>query len=208
MMLHETLWAANQDLARANLEHPFVRGLADGSLAADAFKRYVAQDAFYIRAFVQAYALAAARCARIEDVRRLHRLMGAALDELQLHSGYAARLGIDLHRVEPLPACRTYTDFLLATAWQSEPGQTIAAMTPCVRLYAWLGQQLAAAGVPQHAYAEWIRNYSSPEFEAFAREIESLLDEQATDSPAVRDAYRYAMQCELAFFAAPLEAAT
>ncbi len=35
--------------------------------------------------------------------------------------------------------------------------------------------------------------------------LESLLDEIASNSPAVHEAYRYATQCELDFFSAPLE---
>ena len=46
-MLHETLWEANQDLARRCLAHPFVGGLGDSTLDQSAFKRYVAQDAFF-----------------------------------------------------------------------------------------------------------------------------------------------------------------
>jgi len=39
------------------------------------------------------------------------------------------------------------------------------------------------------------------------RTLESLLDDLAPDEPAVHDAYRYAMMCELDFFSAPLETA-
>ena len=52
--LHLVLWNANADLAEACLRHPFVRGMADGSLAREAFKRYVAQDVFFLDAFLRA----------------------------------------------------------------------------------------------------------------------------------------------------------
>ncbi len=60
-MLHEILWQQNVRLAEVCLHHPFVRGLADGTLDPEAFRRYVAQDAFFLNAFARAYALAAAR---------------------------------------------------------------------------------------------------------------------------------------------------
>lgn len=105
-MLHDTLWQYNIGLARACLEHPFVRGLATGSLERDAFERYVAQDAFFLRAFLRAYALAAAKCADTDRVQRFHKLMTGVLDELKLHASYAAKMGIDLSGVRALRATR------------------------------------------------------------------------------------------------------
>ena len=60
-MLHDIFWQQNAGLADECLHHPFIRGLADGTLYAKTFKRYVAQDAFSINAFARAYAFAAAR---------------------------------------------------------------------------------------------------------------------------------------------------
>jgi len=54
-------------------------------------------------------------------------------------------------------------------------------------------------------YIDWIETYSGAEFQELEVQIEQLLDRVAGDTPAVRDAYRYAMECELRFFAAPLE---
>lgn len=203
--LHHRLWNENLDLAEACLRHPFVRGLADGSLGRDAFKRYVAQDVFFLDAFFRAYALAAARVTGDPDrARALHRLMGGVLDELRLHEEYAASLGIDIRAVRPYPCVQAYTDFLLRTAWYDGPGETVAAMTPCMRLYAWLGKALKPELRPGHPFARWIETYSSPGFEALARELEGLVDRLSADAPPVHDAYRYALQCEVEFFTAPM----
>lgn len=204
-MLHETLWQQNADIMRRCLEHPFVQGLADGTLDRDVFRRYVAQDAFFLRAFLRAYALAAAKSDDWNQARMFHDLMGGVLDELKLHESYAAKLGIDLDTVKPYAATSAYTDFLLRVAWHNSLAQIIAAMVPCLRLYTYLGTELSAFLRPEHAYEDWIRTYSSDEFKELYSRLESLLDEVASDSPAVRHAYRYAMQCELDFFSAPLE---
>ena len=205
--LHLVLWNESADLAEACLRHPFVRGMADGSLAPAAFRRYVAQDVFFLDAFWRAYALAAARITGDpERARAFHRLMGGVLEEIRLHEGYAKGLGIDIRRVKPYPCVQAYTDFLLRTAWHDGPGETVAAMTPCMRLYSWLGKRLRVDLRPGHPYAKWIETYSSAGFEALARELESLLDRLADDRPAIHDAYRYAMQCEVEFFTAPLGA--
>ena len=73
-MLHERLWEENRNLAQACLEHPFVQGLRDGSLDRGAFEHYVAQDALFLRAFLGAYTVAAAKCShRLDCVSRFHR---------------------------------------------------------------------------------------------------------------------------------------
>jgi thiaminase/transcriptional activator TenA len=196
------LWAANRELAGAALANRFVRGLADGSLPTDGFKAYVAQDAFFLEAFARAYALALARSPDRHGLEAFHALITGVLDELRLHASYAACWGADLTRVEPAQATLAYTDFLLATASLGSVGQTCAAMTPCMRLYAFLGQALAAEGAAaeHNPYRDWIETYAASGFEKLAATLEGLLDRYAEDSPAVRSAYRRAMQLELAFF--------
>jgi thiaminase/transcriptional activator TenA len=199
-MLHDILWQQNARLAEACLHHPFVRGLADGTLDPKTFRRYVAQDAFFLNAFARAYAFAAARSQDMATFTRLCELLNGVLRELQLHAGYAKQLKIELDRVQPYPAVAVYTKFLLATAGQCEPGETLAAMTPCMRLYGYLGTELARTVGAGNPYQPWIATYSSPDFQALIVRVESLLDSMAENSLAVKDAYAYAMQCELNFF--------
>ena len=78
-MLHDTLWQENAEIAVACLRHPFVRGLAEGSLDSVIFRRYVAQDAFFLHAFARAYALAAARNRHRVEPAPVHATMPAVL---------------------------------------------------------------------------------------------------------------------------------
>lgn len=199
------LWQANQDLAQACLEHPFVQGIATGTLPKNQFAYYVGQDAFFLEAFARAYSIAAARSPDWEGFQIFHALAAGVLEELKLHQSYAAKWGVDLQKVAPSPATRRYTDFLLATAWGSEAGLTATAMAPCMRLYAFLGQELAKNGIPEHQYADWIGTYSSQEFEPLAKQLESLVDKYAQGIKAAEATYRYAMLCERDFFQAAWE---
>lgn len=198
MSLSAELWAENADLAADALAHPFVQGIADGSLRRERFAGYVAQDAFFLESFARAYALGAAHSPDRAGLDVFADLLAGVREELRLHEGYAARWGIDLAEVEPLPATLAYTEFLLATASLGGVALTCAAMTPCMRLYAHLGQSLAGrAAAP---YAEWVITYADPGFEELAVTLEWLLDGAAADTPALRRAYRRAMQLELGFF--------
>jgi thiaminase/transcriptional activator TenA len=202
MTIAEALWQENQDLAVACLNHPFVQGIADGTLPQSKFAYYVGQDAFFLEAFARAYSIAAAKAPDWQGFSIFHQLADGVLQELKLHQGYAVQWGVNLQITEPGAATRRYTDFLLATAWSQEVGITAAAMLPCMRLYAFLGQSLAQGGVPNHAYSDWIYTYSSAEFEPLARQLAELTEDYANLTSPVQTTYRYAMQCELAFFQA------
>ena len=203
MSLAQTLWEENADLARAALEHRFVRGLGNGDLPLGSFQEYVAQDASFLEAFARAYALALAQSPDRQGLHDFTELLTGVLEELELHGKYAEGWGVALADVVPGEATLAYTDFLLSTAALQGVGETCAAMTPCMRLYAFLGKSLADEGIDEsNAYAEWIETYSAPDFEDLASTLEGLLSRYATDTPAVRTAYRRAMNLELAFFEA------
>ena len=204
-MISYELWKENRDLASCCLEHPFVCGIADGSLEREKFAYYVGQDAFFLESFARAYSIAAAKSPDFSVFTTFHNLAGGVLEELQLHQGYAREWDVDLQIQQPGNATRRYTDFLLATAWGGDIGLIAAAMSPCMSLYAFLGTELAKNGIPNHQYADWIRTYSSSDFQPLAEQLANLLDTHGSNTVAVASAYRYAMSCELDFFQAAWE---
>jgi thiaminase (transcriptional activator TenA) len=127
-------------------------------------------------------------------------LLSSVLDELRLHGGYAARWGVPKETLErgPCPETEAYTSFLAQVASDpaSSPGEVLAAMAPCLRLYAWLGTSLRdgveaarKAGVmdgsssssssssSNNPYAEWIETYSGLEYGEMVAVGERLLDQ-------------------------------
>lgn len=193
------LWADNADLAEACRTHPFVQGIATGELARDGFVFYVEQDAFFLGAFSRAYALAFAKAPDVETMQQVRELLDGVFEELRLHHDYAARWDADL-TPEPSPATSAYTDFLLRVAWSEPIGHIFAAMTPCMRLYAHLGQQLVGHVTDDSPYREWVDTYNAPEFEALAGRMEALLDRFDDGGQQAARHYRAAMEREYDFF--------
>ncbi|HVM08299.1 MAG TPA: TenA family protein [Acidimicrobiales bacterium] len=199
------LWAASSDIAGACLDHPFVRGIASGDLARDTFVTYVGQDAIFLESFARAYAFCIAKAPDRAAMESFRALLDGVFDELRLHGSYAEQWGAPLNP-PPLPSTSAYTEFLLEVATDEEAVAACAAMTPCMRLYAWLGQQLAPVTAPGSPYKEWVDTYSSPDFEELASTLEALLDRLVRSSNGDAGAgdvaahYRRAMELELAFF--------
>ena len=100
---------------------------------------------------------------------------------------------------------RRYTDFLLATAWGADSRLTAVAMAPCMRLYAFLGRELAQEEIQEGPYQNWILTYSSGEFDSLASQLEELIDRDKSVTSAISSTYRYAMLCERDFFQAAWE---
>jgi len=192
------LWRENADLVEIASRNPFVRGIADGTLDRDAYAAYLAQDAIFLDAFARAYGLALARCPDRAGVEAFAELIGGVREELRLHDKVTVRWGIDMSTVEGSSATLAYTEFLLATAATGDTGTTCAAMTPCMRLYAHLGQSLK--GESEGSYQEWVETYAAPEFERLAATMEELLDRYVGDEALAGRIYRRAMRLEIAFF--------
>ena len=198
----QDLWRSHRNLAEACLEHPFVRGIASGDLPRGSFEFYVGQDAFFLESFARAYALALAKAPDSSSMYTFLELLDGALEELHLHRKYAEEWEIDLHP-EPAFATRAYTDFLLRVAWSEPVDCIMAAMMPCMRLYAYLGQSLQPDLKPGSPYLDWVETYSSSGFEALASRLEELFDEHAGDQKRIGRAelhYHTAMELEIGFF--------
>ena len=209
--LSKTIWSDPEvaRLAEASLTGGFVTALSRGSLPKANFAGYVAQDKFFLSAFSQAYTLALAKLpdGDTQGARDFASLVKGVVEELKMHASYAKRWGVDMSKVSPAPACKAYVDFLADVA--SDPGRDVAAcaaaMVPCMRLYAYLGQQLKAAHAPAGPYQEWVDEYASPGFEELAATLEALLDRYAVNAPPdkvaeLRDLYIRAMELERDFF--------
>jgi thiaminase (transcriptional activator TenA) len=194
----------------AQLAHPFVRGIGDGSLPEDTFRFYVRQDYLFLIDYGRLLALAAARAPRLEWMRRFSALARSVLEtEMDLHRQFAARWGVSAEELESertAPATDAYCDFLLRTAALGDFSELVAALLPCMWGYAEIGRRLAAAGLPDHeGYAEWIAMYASDEFGQLAAWCRELTDAAAAGVAGqgrarMHAAFRASSEHEIAFW--------
>ncbi len=71
MKFSEQLRAAVDTSWNASFEHPFVRGIGDGTLPLDCFRHYVLNDAYYLSQFARVQALGAAKAGDLYTVNRM-----------------------------------------------------------------------------------------------------------------------------------------
>ena len=75
------------------------------------------------------------------------------------------------------------------------------AMTPCMRLYSWIGKSLYEEDFDDK-YKEWIITYSDKDFENLANSLENLIEtnKESYDIYQAKYLYKRAMELELDFF--------
>lgn len=190
--------------------HPFVTGIADGSLPEEAFRFYVRQDYLFLIDYGRLLALGAVRAPRLEWMRRFAGLAQAILEtEMDLHRAYAAAWGIEpaeLEDAEAAPATAGYADFLLRTAALGDFAELAAALLPCMWGYAEIGKRLGGSPRPGHPlYAQWIETYAEEDFQQLAAWSRELVDAAASEleSPGrdrMHRAFLASSRHELAFW--------
>jgi thiaminase (transcriptional activator TenA) len=196
----EQLWDSADAVYREILEHPFLRGLTDGTLPRSAFRHFVVQDSHYLRDYARALAVCAAKAPTEEDVRAFAGdAVGALAAEQGMHAefmdvlgpgpggarGGEAERGGEADGV--LPTTRAYTSYLLATAYGGSFAEGLAAVLPCYWIYARVGVELLAKSSPDPLYARWIAVYGDEEFQAVVRRVLALADRVGAElSPAER----------------------
>ncbi|MGO9454878.1 MAG: thiaminase II [Candidatus Binataceae bacterium] len=177
------------DIWTRELEHPFVRGLGDGTLPVDRFRFYLEQDYLFLIEYCRVFALGSAKAHDLATMELFAGLFGGTLrDEMRLHREYCKRLGIEaaeLEEARPAPVTHAYTRHLLAAAYSGTITGIVAAVLPCQLGYVEIATALAreGRGGGNSFYAEWISTYTSREFVEGAQQLVSLLDRLAEGLP-------------------------
>tara|TARA_Y100001978_G_C23521077_1_gene350292 strand:+ start:120 stop:743 length:624 start_codon:yes stop_codon:yes gene_type:complete len=203
MNLSNYLWENNKEFALVSLNSKFVQGLKNGDLPKKNFQAYIAQDYFFLESFARAYGLAISKSSDINAIRILSELLFGVSEELILHETYANKWGINLSKNKIEKATQEYTDFLSQTSQNLSCVETLAAMTPCMRLYAWIGYNLSNS-TSNNPYKDWIKTYSDDSFEKLAKSLENTIDsyQSSIEITQINNLYKKAMILEGNFFIA------
>lgn len=194
-------WEASLPVYEAILRLPFIIELADGTLDPARFRRYIEQDNLYITQYSRVLAHIATR---LDDINEMNDFLKFARDGVEmekiLHSMYVS----DGTR-EMSPACLFYTSFLKAQSMEDVAVEA-AAVLPCFWIYLAVGKHiLATAKLEGNPFADWIKAYSDPTFEASTARAIAICDRLAASaSEKVRaqmtDAYLKAARMEWLFW--------
>jgi thiaminase len=201
--LIDRLVESNRDLWAAMAGHPFVHGLADGTLPDSALQAWVQQDRIFV--VEERRVVAALRAHGLPS--RLDNLL-AELDrslvlEADAFTRTAAEHGV-APKVEPWPVCLGYTSYLRCAASDGAL-EGLTALYAAERAYLDTWTAVAGLSPADSAYHAWIQNWSGEAFRGFVTALGRDLDELAgAPSPALAQRlgvlFTGAARFELAFW--------
>lgn len=194
----------------AVLDHPFVRGIGDGTLSRERFEFYLKQDYVYLIDFSRVFGLAAAKASLLSDMGTFAELLNVTLNtEMELHRKTCAAYGIPREALEATRKAMVtsaYTDYLVRTCLEGDLADILAVLVPCACGYVEIAKELKRRGLPADPFLkDWVVQYSSEEFEKFADWLIDRMNAHADGAPALlkerwRRLYETSARYEYLFF--------
>ncbi|CAO3646181.1 unnamed protein product [Cunninghamella blakesleeana] len=196
------------------IDHPFVRGLADGTTPRDSFIYYIKQDYLYLQHYARSAALAAYKSKDVDLCAANAKIVLHIHKEMQTHLKYCEEWGIS--KEEVLNTTESvfnvaYTRFVLDKGACGDQLDLQVAMAPCLLGYGDIGLKLyndpntKREGNP---YWPWICTYASDDFQQAVKVGKELMEDLAIHSVSTSptrfkelvDTYEQATKLEIAFW--------
>ncbi|GAA3639879.1 thiaminase II [Microlunatus ginsengisoli] len=181
----QQLWDAAEPIYDAILVHPFITGLADGTLPRESFAYFIVQDSHYLRDYSRALALTAARAHDEDEVAMFaDHAANAIAVERGLHAELLGDLELtstDVDAAGSGPVTTAYMSYLTAVCATGSYPEAVATVLPCYWIYRQVGHVLEAGSSPDPLYARWIATYGSAEVDAIVDRVLSVTDRIGSD---------------------------
>lgn len=183
MKLADRLYNSTETLWMSYLEHPFVKGIAEGTLDIDRFRFYMVQDYRYLLEYSKVFALGIVKSKDEQTMRKFALMVKETLDgEMEIHKKYMKRLGITQEEIENSKTAlvnQSYTSYMLDVAFKGDVLDILVAVLSCAWSYQMIGEHHAkiAGLLENETFGEWVEGYSCREYIENTRDIIKLVNE-------------------------------
>lgn len=189
MLFSDRLFKKVEPIWNSYLEHPFVKGIGEGTLDKEKFIHYMKQDYVYLIEYARVFAIGSAKANDLKTMTIFANLLHGTMNfEMDLHREYAAKFGIsaeELEATEPSATMTAYTSYMLSQAQLGGVENAVAAVLACAWSYNYIGKRLAEwPGALNHEfYGNWVKLYSSEDFTRIAEDCIDLINDIARGKP-------------------------
>ena len=162
---------ATKEIWESYNEHPFVKGIEDGTLDKEKFRYYIIQDFLYLEDYAKSFAIGIAKAKSIETTQifsgYINLLTGS---EMNIHHGYIGKFGVSQEEVDNTPRALdnlSYTSYMLRVAYEEGEAEILTAILSCAYSYELIAKKMVKnnpACVNHDFYGEWISGYAGEEY--------------------------------------------
>ena len=182
MTVTQRLYEAARPVWRQCHNHPFVKGIGDGTLDQEKFRWFLLQDYLYLFDYARVFAWGVIKARDPALMRTFSANVDAILGgEMKTHRVYMGITEEEVFAVQPALSNTSYTHYMLSVAAAGGPAEIIAAILACSWSYAEIGTALS--GVPGAAdhpfYGEWVRGYAGADYQQTNAALVELMEELA-----------------------------
>ncbi|EOR69897.1 transcriptional regulator [Thermobifida fusca TM51] len=181
------------DLFEAFYQHPFLKGLREGSLSREQVLHYVAQDYQYLTAYTRCYGLGMALSPDRRWMRFFHDNAAVILcAETHAHESLCAYVGVSYEEAQAdhlAPTAQAYINHMME-AGRDTLGVLLSALLPCPWTYLWAAARFTSETPldPSHPFYGWWDFYAGRYESQKLTQTRAMLDELAAAAgPAERE---------------------
>jgi thiaminase (transcriptional activator TenA) len=203
----------------AYIDHPFVRGIADGTLPETSFRHYLIQDYLFLIQFARAYGLAVYKSQNLDEIREAAESIRVISDvEMRLHVDFCRDWGVkeeDMQCADEAEDTMAYTRYVLERGLSGDLLDLHVALAPCMFGYAVIGKNLMASPdtiLSDNPYRPWIEMYASDEYQEVmvsgSKKLDKLFESRAGEGrmPDLIKTFRQATRLEIRFWQMGMDA--
>lgn len=170
MKTTDKMLEATKELWKSYNEHPFVKGIQDGSLDKDKFKYYIMQDYLYLKEYAKVFAIGVAKAKTLETANLFAKYIAVMNGELDVYSGYMGKFNVSQEEIDDMKPSLdnlSYTSYMLRVAYEEGEVEILAAILSCAYSYEVIAKKIVENNpnsINDEFYGDWIKGYASNEY--------------------------------------------
>jgi thiaminase/transcriptional activator TenA len=165
------LLEATKDIWSKYNEHPFVKGIEDGTLDREKFRFYIIQDYLYLEDYAKTFAIGIAKAKSLETTRLFSSYIALLTGgEMDIHRGYMGEFAVSQEELNDTPRSLdnlSYTSYMLRVAYEEGEAEILADILSCTVSYEYIARRIVSNNpnaIKHDFYGEWVGGYASEEY--------------------------------------------
>ncbi len=167
----ERLLEATKDIWNSYNDHPFVKGIENGTLDKEKFRYYIIQDYLYLIDYAKAFAIGIAKAKSVETAQLFSGYISLLTgSEMNIHHGYMGKFAVSREEIDGTSRALdnlSYTSYMLRVAYEEGEAEILAAILSCAYSYELIAKRMVENTpdcVNHDFYGEWITGYASEDY--------------------------------------------